>query len=213
MTEYQSNSHKSKEARTEVPRETRVQKVVSGKVTTKKNDGRKFADIFVSEDVSNVKSYLFMDVLVPAIKKLISDEVARAEEAETGLADEISRLDAAIQAVIDDENGDTLNSIKDLAVWVEEHESEVLPAIQANADAIAAINNETTGILAVAKKYTDDSIAGLPAATAEALGLVKYDDDTIKMNDDKQLYVAKVSTDVLVQGVETLVLNGGTANA
>jgi hypothetical protein len=33
------------------------------------------------------------------------------------------------------------------------------------------------------------------------------------MNDDKQLYVAKVSTDVLVQGVETLVLNGGTANA
>ena len=80
-----------------------------------------------------------------------------------------------------------------------------------NTQAIAAINNETTGILAVAKKYTDDSIAGLPAATAEALGLVKYDNDTIKMNDNKQLYVAKVSTDLLVQGSETLVLNGGTA--
>lgn len=76
MTEYQSNSHKSKEGRSEAPREKRVQKVVSGKVTTKKNDGRKLADIFVSEDVSNVKSYLFMDVLVPAVKKLISD-VAR----------------------------------------------------------------------------------------------------------------------------------------
>ena len=171
--------------------------------------GDKAEDKTIVEMIEDAKTAATYDDTT--VKKLISDEVARAEEAETGLADEISRLDAAIQAVIDDEDGTTLNSIKDLAVWVEEHESEVLPAIQANADAIAAINNETTGILAVAKKYTDDSIAGLPAATAEALGLVKYDDDTIKMNDDKQLYVAKVSTDVLVQGVETLVLNGGSA--
>lgn len=82
----------------------------------------------------------------------------------------------------------------------------------ANALAIAAINNETTGILAVAKKYTDDSIASLPAATAEALGLVKFDDSTIKMNENKQLYVAKVSTDALEMGTETLVLNGGKAS-
>ena len=81
----------------------------------------------------------------------------------------------------------------------------------ANAQAIAAINHVDTGILAVAKKYTDDSIAGLPAATTDALGLVKYDGNTIQMNDSKQLYVAKVSTDILEQGVQTLVLNGGTA--
>ena len=173
--------------------------------------GDKAEDKTIVEMIEDAKTAATYDDT--AVKKLISDEVARAEEAEAGLADEISRLDAAIQAVIDDENGETLNSIKDLAVWVEEHESEVLPAIQANTDAIAAINDADKGILAVAKKYTDDSIAGLPAATAEALGLVKYDDDTIKMNDDKQLYVAKVSTDVLVQGVETLVLNGGSANA
>ena len=34
-----------------------------------------FFDIFISEDASNVKSYIFMDVLVPAIKKAISDIV------------------------------------------------------------------------------------------------------------------------------------------
>ena len=33
------------------------------------------------------------------------------------------------------------------------------------------------------------------------------------MNDSKQLYVAKVSTDVLAQGTETLILNGGSAIA
>ena len=81
-----------------------------------------------------------------------------------------------------------------------------------NATAIAAINNETTGILATAKKYTDDSITGLPAATVDALGLVKFDNTTIKMNDNKQLYVAKVSTDILEMGNDVLVLNGGTAN-
>lgn len=76
MEQYKSNSHRSKEQQAEQSKEKRVEKVVSGKVTTKKNEGRKIADIFVSEDVSNVKSYLFMDVLVPAVKKLISD-VAR----------------------------------------------------------------------------------------------------------------------------------------
>lgn len=146
-----------------------------------------------------------------AVKKLISDEIARAEEAEADLAGEISRLDTAISAIIDDEDGTTLNSIKDLATWVSEHESEVLPTIQANADAIAAINDVDKGIAAVAKKYTDDAIAGLPAATAEALGLVKFDNVTVKMNSKQQLYVAQVSTDILVQGENELVLNGGTA--
>lgn len=78
MREYQPNSHKSKEeaASTQVAaREKKVQKVVSGKVKTKSNEKRKLANIFISEDAANVKSYVFMDVLVPAIKKAISDIV------------------------------------------------------------------------------------------------------------------------------------------
>lgn len=81
----------------------------------------------------------------------------------------------------------------------------------ANALAIEAINNVDSGILAQANAYTDTAIAGLPAATVDALGLVKFDDSTIKMNDSKQLYVAKVSTDILEQGSQTLILNGGSA--
>ena len=76
MAEYPANSHRSKELATESHSEERkVQKVVSGKVTTKKNEVRKLTDIFISEDARNVKSYIFMDVLVPAIKKAISDIV------------------------------------------------------------------------------------------------------------------------------------------
>lgn len=76
MTEYQPNSHRSRELQTtETPAEKRVDKVVKGKVQTRENKGRKLTDIFISEDVSNVKTYIFMDVLVPAIKKAISDIV------------------------------------------------------------------------------------------------------------------------------------------
>lgn len=76
MTDYKPNSHKYKEEQTELPVEKKkVEKVVSGKVKTKKNEMRKFTDIFISEDAANVKSYILMDVLVPAIKKAISDIV------------------------------------------------------------------------------------------------------------------------------------------
>lgn len=79
MREYQSNSHKSKEeaAKTETKQSDgrKVRKVVNGTVKTKKNEGRKLANIFISDEAANVKSYVFMDVLVPAIKKAISDIV------------------------------------------------------------------------------------------------------------------------------------------
>lgn len=73
---YTPNSHKYKEQQKEAPPvEKRVQKVVKSPVKTKTNELRKFADIFISEDVSSVKNYIFMDVLVPAIKKAIYDIV------------------------------------------------------------------------------------------------------------------------------------------
>lgn len=73
---YTPNSYKYKEEqKLAATEEKRVQKVVKGPVKTKKNEVRKLADIFISEDVSNVKSYIFMDVLVPAIKKAIYDIV------------------------------------------------------------------------------------------------------------------------------------------
>ena len=73
---YPPNSHKYKgEQKTASTEEKRVQKVAKGPVKTKKNEVRKIADIFISEDVSNVKNYIFMDVLVPAIKKAIYDIV------------------------------------------------------------------------------------------------------------------------------------------
>lgn len=77
MSDYKPNSHKSKvENATRSGEEKKVEKVVKGKVKTKKKtEIRKFADVFIAEDAANVKSYILMDVLVPAVKKAISDIV------------------------------------------------------------------------------------------------------------------------------------------
>lgn len=75
MEDYKPNSNKFKEEQNALAQK-RVSKVVSGSVRTKKkSEAKKLADVFISEDVSNVKSYILMDVLVPAIKKAISDIV------------------------------------------------------------------------------------------------------------------------------------------
>ena len=75
--EYKSNSHRSKEDKTEALTDRKkVEKVVHGRVRTKPKSGvSKITDIFISEDAANVKSYIVMDVLVPAVKKAISDIV------------------------------------------------------------------------------------------------------------------------------------------
>ena len=149
------------------------------------------------------------------VRQLITNEAARADAAEKANAAEIARVNGVLVAALEnDEEG--LDSIKELATWINEHGTAAAgmsEAITANADAIAAINHETTGILALAKAHADAAVAGIPVATAEVLGLVKFDNDTIKMNENNQLYAAKVSTDILVQGSQTLVLNGGSATA
>ena len=77
MHEYKPNSHRYKEQqKAAAESERKVEKVVTGQVRTrKKSEVAKLADVFISEDVHNVKSYILMDVLVPTIKKAIVDIV------------------------------------------------------------------------------------------------------------------------------------------
>jgi hypothetical protein len=76
---YKPNSNRFKEEQKKNADSTekkKVEKVVRGKVKTKPKSGvSKLTDVFISEDAANVKSYIVMDVLVPAVKKAISDIV------------------------------------------------------------------------------------------------------------------------------------------
>ena len=64
MAEYKSNSHRSKEQTSD----KKVEKVISSNAKVKKRSA-------LSDDIQNIKSYVVMDVLIPAAKKAISDIV------------------------------------------------------------------------------------------------------------------------------------------
>lgn len=74
--EYKSNSHRSKEQAHEPMEDKKIEKVVTGTVKQRKKTGlSRAASTFMPGDVDSVKSYILMDVLVPSIKRAISDIV------------------------------------------------------------------------------------------------------------------------------------------
>lgn len=81
MENYAPNSHKARQERKELAETKKVEKIVKGKVKVKKKgEFGKLAGMFVSEDVQDVKTYVVMDVLIPTIKKTISDIIVDSVE-------------------------------------------------------------------------------------------------------------------------------------
>lgn len=69
MEKYESNSHKTREKK-------KLEKVVSGPVTTKRKNGlSNLADTFITEDVENVKNYIIMDVIIPTVKDTVLEMI------------------------------------------------------------------------------------------------------------------------------------------
>jgi len=87
MEEIKSNSNKSKSrARNDskLP-EKRAEKIISGAAKTKKkSELRKLADIFIPEDVQDIRAYIMSTILIPAAKKAIVDVVDIFLYGETG---------------------------------------------------------------------------------------------------------------------------------
>lgn len=76
MEEYKSNSHKARERKNEPVAEKKVEKIISGSAKSKKKSGlQKITNVLVPEDVDDVKSYIFEDIVVPAVKDIILDAV------------------------------------------------------------------------------------------------------------------------------------------
>lgn len=153
----------------------------------------------------------------------LNEEIARADAAEKANAKAIGELDATLKAALEND-GEGLDSIKELAVWIEEHETEILPVINKHADILAGIGGENQPATVLAAIQAAAYV--LPVATAETLGGIKSAKDVVdgetttvavnKVYVDATTNVGEVkaiSTDALVQGSMTLVLNGGNASA
>jgi hypothetical protein len=148
------------------------------------------------------------------VRGLITAESERATKAEEDLDKRLEEVETFFAVV--ETPDETIDTLAEIVKYVEEDKSGaagMAASIKQNADAIAVINNTETGILTTAKKYADSKFAEIKVATTTNPGLVGFDNTTIKMNESEQLYVASVSTDILTNGKDVLILNGGTAKA
>lgn len=76
MDDYKPNSYASKENKNDAVSKKKIEKVISGSAhMKKKSEIRRFADVFIADDISNVKSYILWDIIIPAIKDGIEDVV------------------------------------------------------------------------------------------------------------------------------------------
>ena len=171
---------------------------------------------------------------IARVEGLISTEKSRAEGVEAGLNTRLETVEAFWkEAIRDGDEKNVVDTLKEIQEYIESDESgasAMAASIKANADAIAAIYTPASGegeeavaasgvlVTEVArldkaiadnsaadKKYTDDAIAALQQS------IHGIDDDTIKLKENKA-YVAKVSTDILVQGETELIFSAGNAS-
>lgn len=89
MEDYPSNSNKSKEMQ---PTERKVEKIISGQAKVRKrSELRKFTDIFLPEDVEDVKTYIIRDVIIPKVRDMLHDIGAEAWDSLWGIKGGSSR--------------------------------------------------------------------------------------------------------------------------
>jgi chromosome segregation ATPase len=142
----------------------------------------KAADTALGGRIDGVVSNLATEVaarekLDEDLKKLIADETSRAQTAEKANADEIARVNNVLELAVNN-NTEGMDSIKELATWVEEHgsaASEMVANIQDNADAIAQeIEDRETAITSVnsAIDSANGKINGLDGRMGTAEGKI-----------------------------------------
>lgn len=172
---------------------------VENKITAALNAAQKYTDDEITELVTKGAVKANTDAIA-AINNETTGILAKAKEYADGLN---TAMDARV---------DALEATVGKAAEGENAATGLVKAVADNAADIAAINHGTTGILAQAKAYTNQEVGKLAAtvATTEKLGLVKAS-DTVAVAEDGKMSVAKVSTDVLVQGTQEVVLHGGNA--
>lgn len=144
---------------------------------------------------------------------VLAEEIERAKAAEKANADAI--------ALLLENPTEAIDSVTELVNYVNEHGAEVTGMqadIAAHEAVLAGFISETEeGVVQTTKvvDYVAEQIAAipayeLPAATVDALGGIKAS-ESIAVAEDGTATVAKVNTDVLVNGANELVLFGGNA--
>lgn len=142
------------------------------------------------------------DELAAAIKV----ETDRAGAEEKRLAGLIAGNTATINSILGNKDETDLNSIAELAAWINEHGTEasgMAEAIETNTEAIAALTQTVSNN----KTATDEAIT----AITDNYKVKDVDGTTLQVSDAGVASIKEVSTDLLAQGTEELIFSAGNA--
>lgn len=133
------------------------------------------------------------------------------------LTEIINNQGEVLSILIDQDSNKSIREIAsevskiEIADWFVNNSQEA--SILEQLDSLSQIIDIQIPISKYVIQQVDERVAELGGtsapATSDRLGSVKIDDNTIKMNENNQIYISQISTDNLVQGNMTLVLNGG----
>jgi hypothetical protein len=189
----------------------------------------KFADYSTTEEVNaaietaiNAIDYTELNEKITANTENLEAETLRATAAEEANAALIAKIvgedtDKSARNIAKEEVAavvasapEAFDTLKEIADWIKDDQTgaaAMSAAITENTTAISILNGDGEG--SVNKKIAE-AINKIPVATESTLGLVKASEE-VTVAEDGKMSINKVSTDLLVQGNEELVLNGGTA--
>lgn len=167
-------------------------------------DGITISDAVAGYKTINIDElYLTEEVIIPKIEPILK---------------ELQQQHDALAVLIDNDAGKSTREIaievsqSEIPKWFADNSQE--ETILEQLSALEAIVDIKEPISSFVDKAVDNRVEELGGgsftpATSDKLGVVKIDGKTIKMNNNDQIYVSEISTDNLVQGKYTLVLNGG----
>lgn len=141
-----------------------------------------------------------------ALKTDLEAEVAERQELETSLDAEKNRAlqeEADIRANLTTETTNRETAEQTLADRIAAIEAATTPV-----DGTTIVRNETTKIISVGIIEEDN----LSEAVKTKLNTTTDTDNSLTIDDNNKLTVNEVSTDKLIQGTNTLVLDGGSSN-
>lgn len=179
FNDLKPNSYKYKDA---IKKEEKsMEKVTTGNVRRKKKSGlSKTLGAFIAEDVSNLKEYIIMDVVVPELKRAAIDVIQMIFYGERGMSKKTSTADRfSYQKYYDKErgsnNGRTIRSRRDY-----EYDDLIVDTYGEAIDILSRLDEaiESYGIATVADLYelagitpdhTDNSYGWNNLASADAV--------------------------------------------
>lgn len=132
-------------------------------------------------------------------KQNLAAEVERATAAEKANADEIARVDSVLKAALDN-NGEGLDSIKELATWVEEHGKDaeaIVKSVEDEAAARKAADEQLSKDIAAATEASDAADAALAKDIADFKAeFTGYKNDMANIHNMQAQVDAKLMDDI-----------------